>query len=113
MKDFTRLTSNTGVVGSIVDEHKYLCHCRRYSPEAIFKLVLSEACVLSSLPIVCGCFVVAQLSVMPKIWVISAMMVDVNADPLSVKIVVGKYDCFVIMSIITLATFVAVASISG
>ena len=78
--------------------------------EAIFKLVLSEACVLSSLPIVCGCFVVAHLSVLPKI---SAMMVDVNADPLSVIRVVGKYECFVIMSIITLATFVAVASISG
>ena len=92
---------------------RYLCHWGRYSPEAIFKRILSEACVLSSLPIVCGgCFVVAHISVMPKIWVISAMMVDVKAEALSVMRVVGKYECFVIMSIIILATLVAVASIS-
>ena len=92
---------------------RYLCHCRRYSPDAIFKLVLSDACVLSNLPIVCGCFVVAHLRVMPIICVISAMILDVNAVPLSVIMVVGKKECLVMISINALATFVAVASVSG
>ena len=69
------------------------------SPEADFKFVLSEACVLSSLPRVCGCLVVAHLSVMPKICVISAIIVEVNADPLSVMRTVGRYECFVMISL--------------
>ena len=67
----------------------------------------------SSLPIVCGCFVVAHLTVVPNNCVISATIVEVNADSLSVMRVVDNYDCFVMISINTLATFAAVASISG
>ena len=44
---------------------------------------------------------------------ISATIVEVNADPLSMMRVVGRYECFVMISISTLTTFAAVASISG
>ena len=62
---------------------------------------------------VCGCLVVAHFNVIPSISVIPSEIFEVNADPLSVMSVVGKYECFVIISIMTLATFAAVASVSG
>ena len=77
MKYLVRLTSDTRVILS-TGSGKYLCHWRRYSPKAIFKFVLRMAWDLSNFPIVCGCLVVAHLSVMPKIWVISATTVEVN-----------------------------------
>ena len=80
----------------------HFCH-------VIFEFVLREACVLPNLPIVCGCLVVAHLSVIPKICVISATIFEVNADLLSVMRVVGRYACFVMISINTLATFAGVA----
>ena len=83
------------------------------SPEAIFRLVFREACILSSFPIVCWCLVVAHLIVMPKMRVISATNIEVNAEPLSVMRVLGKYECFVIISIITFAVLAAVASTNG
>ena len=58
-------------------------------------------------------FVVAHLSVLPKIVATSVTIVEVNADPLFVMGVDGRYECFVIISFITLATFGAVASING
>ena len=85
MKDFAWLTSNTRMICSIIVEHgngNNLCHWRRYSPEAIFKFVLRE-----------GCFVVAHLSVIPKICKISATMIKVNADRLSVMRVVDTFEC--------------------
>ena len=115
-KDLTRLMSNTRMVSSVVIDTtsgRYLCLWRRYYPEAIFKLVFREACFLPSLPVVCGCFVVAHVSGIPKILATSAIIVEISADPLSVMRVVGKNECFVIISNITLATFAAVASISG
>ena len=57
--------------------------------------------------------VVAHLSGISKICVISVTIVEMNADPLSVMGVVGRYECFVMISISTLATFAAVASNSG
>ena len=51
-------------------------------------------------------FVVAHLSVMPKICVTSAIIVEVKAVPLSVIIVVGKYACLVMMSMSALATLI-------
>ena len=118
MKDLDRLTCNTRMIRSIIIEHCLwlvfdLGDWRRFSAEAILKLVLSEACVLSRLPIVCGCFIVAYTSVIPKICVTTATMVEINADPLSVMRVVAKYECFVMISIITLDTFATIASISG
>ena len=91
----------------------YVRHCRRFSQEAIFKFVLSEACVFLNLPNVRGCVVVTHLSVIPKICVISATIAEVNADPLSVMRVFGKYECYVMISINTFASFAAVASIGG
>ena len=75
---------------------KYLCHCGR-----------------SKYPIVCGCSVVAHLRVIPKICVISAMIVEVNAVPLSLLSVVGRYACLVIISMSTFATLMAEASVRG
>ena len=49
---------------------------------------------------------------MPRICVFSVINFDVNAVPLSVMIVVGRYACFVKMSIRTFAAFQAVASTS-
>ena len=69
--------------------------------------------VLSNFPIVCGCFVVVHLSVIPKICVISAIIVEVIAVPLSVLSVVGKYEYLVIISMITFATLIADASVKG
>ena len=106
-----RLTTDAGMKTSIMIQ--YLCHCRRYSPHAILRFVFSEAWVRSNFPIVCGCFVVAHLSVMPKICVISAIIVDLNAVPLSVMSVVGKYACLVIMSMSAFATLIADASVRG
>ena len=56
-------------------------------------------------------FFVAHLSVLPKICVISAIIAEVNAGPLSVISVVGKYECLVIMSMSTFATMIADASV--
>ena len=41
------------------------------------------------------------------------MIVEVNAVPLSVIGVVGKYACFVILSVSTFATLIAEASVRG
>ena len=45
--------------------------------------------------------------------VISATIIEVNAEALSVMKVVGEYECFVIISIITFAVLAAVASTDG
>ena len=74
-------------------------------PLSIF--VLSEAWVRSNFPIACGCLVVAHLSVIPKSWVISTIFVEVNADPLFVLSVVGRYAFLVIISMRTFAILIA------
>ena len=66
-----------------------------------------------SYPIVCRCFVVAHLSVMSKICVISATIVEVNAVPLSIMSVVGRYTRLAITSMSTFATLISDASALG
>ena len=80
-------------------------------PTCLFEISLSKACVRSSFAIVCGCVVVAHLSVIPKVCVVSAIIVEVNAVPLSVQSVVGRYACLVIMSMSTFATMIADLSV--
>ena len=82
-------------------------------PHAIFRFFLSKKCVCSNFPIVCRCFGVAHLSVIPKICVISAIIVGVKAVPLSVMSVVGRYACLVMMSMSTFAKLIAGASVRG
>ena len=48
-----------------------------------------------------------------KIWVISTIIVEVDAVHLSVMSVVGKYACLLITSINTFATLIADASVRG
>ena len=66
-----------------------LCHIDLRSPVMILRLVLRLACVLSKIPIVWACLVVAVSSLMPNVRMTSLMIVDVNCVPLSVIIVVG------------------------
>ena len=96
-------TTDVGIITCVVIENcgKYLCHRSRCSPHAILRFVSSEAYVRSNFPIVCGCLVVAHLSVIPETCKISARIVDVNAVPLSVMSVVGKCVCLVMMSMIS------------
>ena len=63
-----------------------------------FYAVLIEACVLSKTPIVCACFVVAWLIWISRICISSATTSDLNYEPLSDKINVGKYACLVMTS---------------
>ena len=62
----------------------------RLSPVMILRLSFNEACVLSRMPIVWACFVVACFSWVPKAVVVCCMASDVNWDTLSVMIVVGR-----------------------
>ena len=48
------------------------------------------ACVLSSMPIVWACFVVAVFSLIPRSCITSFVVADVNCEPLSEIIVVGR-----------------------
>ena len=76
----------------------YLCHIERLSPVDIFSAVLIEACVLSKIPIVCACFVDAWLIWISRIRVISSTTSDLNCEPLSDKINIGKYVYLVMTS---------------
>ena len=82
-----------------------------YSPHAVFRFVFNEACVRANFPIVCGCLVVAHFCVIPKICVISAIVVEVNAVPLTVISVVGRHACLVMMSMSNFATLIPYASV--
>ena len=75
-----------------------LCHIERLSPVDIFSAVLTEACVLSKIPIVCACFVDAWRIWISSICIISATTSDRNCEPLSLRINVGKYACLVMTS---------------
>ena len=77
------------------------------------KIVWKKACVLSSLPIVCKCLVVAYLRVIPKMQARSAIIVDVNADALSVMRVVGKYECWSLCQLSPLLSLWLLAQLAG
>ena len=75
----------------------YLCHMDLLSPVFIFHVFLNEAFVCSNIPIVFACFVVACCRVILRTSVTSLITWDMNTDPLSDMIVVGKYGCLVMM----------------
>ena len=76
----------------------YLCHIERLPPVDIFSAYLIEACVLSKIPIVCTCSVDAWLIRISSICVISATTSDLNCEPLSDRINVGRKACLVMTS---------------
>ena len=62
---------------------------------------------------VCSCFVVAWRNVLPRTSAVSSITLEMKTEPLSVIITVGKYACFVTMSMIILAVLAAVGLDSG
>ena len=91
----------------------YLCHIERLSSVDIFSAVLIEACVLSKIPIVWACFVDAWLIWISSICVISVTTSDLNCEPLSDRISVGRYACLVMTSTMHRLTVRAVAFCAG
>ena len=92
---------------------KHLCHCLRFSPEDIFSDVFIVACVLSNTPIVYACFVVAGPSVTPRTSAISCIRLETKTEPSSVVITVGKYACFLMLSMIICTVLTVVGSDTG
>ena len=76
----------------------YLWHIERLPPVDVFSAVLIEAWVVSKIPIVCACFVDTWMISISRICVISATTSDLNCEPLSDKIKVGRYACLVMTS---------------
>ena len=82
-------------------------------PTCLLRFVSRDACVPSSSPICRGRLVIAHLSVIHNICVISAIIVEVIAVLLTVISVVVKFACLVTMSMTTCATLIADASVRG
>ena len=101
MEYSTGFTSNACVVGSVVIQKGNVDIL--VPPLSIFKVFLSEACVRSSIPIVSECLVVVCCRVIPRTAAISLIIWDMNTDPVSEMIVVGKKASLVIVFIMTLA----------
>ena len=91
----------------------YLCHIERRSPVDCFSDVFRDACVLSKMPIVWACLVDAWLICMSSACAIWLTTSDLNCDPLSVILTLGRYQCLVIASMIHRATVFAVISCVG
>ena len=75
-------------------------------PTCLFEICLKRRMLETNLGVV-------HFSVIHKICVIYAIIVDVNAVPSSVINVDGKYACSVMISIMTSATSIANASLRG
>ena len=92
----------------------YLCHIYRHSPVSILiEKIFNEACLLSSMPIVCECLIAAFSSVIPRTFVTSFITWNTKADPSSEMIVVDKYACLVMVLIVIVSTVSAYSIVVG
>ena len=85
----------------------YLCHIIRCSPVSFLSAFFYEACVLSSMPMLCICLVVACSRVIPRTFTTSLVTWDTKADPFSEMTAVGKYASLVVVLVMTLAPILA------